>query len=383
MVWWWLALPALGAWAGLLLLPWRPWSTAERLEAVDVPGSEPLDDVTVLIPARNEAPCIARTLAALRQQGTDLRVLVVDDQSEDGTAAIARRSGLEQLEILGGGPVPEGWSGKLWALDQGRQRVQTPLILLLDADIELQPGMIPVLRRKLRQDGCQLVSLMAWLRMEGFWERLLMPAFIYFFKLLYPFRLANSRLPWMAAAAGGCVLVESAALRRIGGFASLRDALIDDCTLARRIKAHGGRTWIGLSHGARSLRSYGELQSVWDMVARTAFTQLRYSTGLLLACTVIMAWTFLAPWLVVAGAPATGPVGAALAALALMTASYLPTLRYYGLSPLWALGLPAAATLFLAMTWSSALRYWGGRRSQWKGRVYQRAPGNQSSEGRI
>jgi hopene-associated glycosyltransferase HpnB len=208
--------------------------------------------------------------------------------------------------------------------------------------------------------------------MQRFWEKLLLPPFVYFFKLLYPFVLANREGGRVAAAAGGCVLVKTARLRKIGGFAALRDALIDDCTLARLVKRSGGRTWIGLTHDARAIRPYRTLAEIWNMVARTAFTQLRYSRLLLMLCTMLLSESFLVP---VIGLLATPPATAALAAVALlaMTLSFLPTVRYYRLAPLWVLTLPVAASLYLAMCWTSAIRYWRGERSRWKGRSYLRA----------
>lgn len=348
-------------WVGLLLVPWRPWSTREHLEAG---GDATLDEVTVLIPARNEAEVIAVTLAGLQAQGEGLRVIVVDDQSTDATAAIA--AGFPGTEVVRGEPLPPGWAGKLWALEQGLRHVRTPMTLLLDADIQLRPGLLAALLAHKRCGQRQLVSLMADLRRTSFWDRLLLPAFVYYFKLLYPFALSNSRSRLVAAAAGGCILVDTEVLRRVGAFASLRDALIDDCTLARQVKQAGFRTWLGLSRDVVSLRPYGTLGSIHQMVARSAFTQLHYSAALLLVVTVLFALAYGAPLLLI------GSVywpWAALALLAMMF-GYLPMLRYYRMPPWWALLLPLGALLYLGMTWSSALRYWRGVRSQWKGRVY-------------
>jgi hopene-associated glycosyltransferase HpnB len=255
----------------------------------------------------------------------------------------------------------------MWALEQGRSEVRTPLTLLLDADIALAPGMVAALLAQRHEHGVQFVSLMADLRRTSFWDRLLLPAFVYYFKLLYPFALSNSAFRHVAAAAGGCVLVETEVLDRIGAFASLRGALIDDCTLARQVKRAGFRTWTGLSRGVVSLRPYGTLQSIHDMVARSAFTQLRYSTALLLLVTLVFAVAYWVPLAALCW-PQTRIWG--VAALAAMGLGYWPTLRYYGLSPAWLLAKPLAATLYLAMTWSSAIRCWRGVRSQWKERIY-------------
>jgi hopene-associated glycosyltransferase HpnB len=360
------------AWVGLLLLPWRPWSTRERLDPPSPPVAPGLSDVTVLIPARNEAEVIGRTLEALFSQGKGLSVILVDDQSSDGTAQRAREAFPASLEVIQGKPLPDGWMGKLWALEQGRVRVQTELVLLLDADIELAPGMVHTLKEKLAGANLDLVSIMAELRMGTFWEKLLVPAFVYFFKLLYPFARANRPGSRLGAAAGGCVLVRAATLERIRAFESLRGAVIDDCALAQKVKDAGGRTWIGLSRCVRSHRPYPSLADFWNMVARSAFTQLRCCAGLLLATTALMGLVFWAPCL---GLISNTPVSrlAGMVGLCAMFASYLPTLRFYRRSPLWALLLPLIASLYLLMTWTSALRCWRGRRSEWKGRVYASA----------
>lgn len=371
MFFWWVLAAAL-IWLGILALPWRPWDTRERVAANPADRSRPeLGHITALVPARNEAASIADTLSRLAAQGPLARIVLVDDESDDGTGDVARGLGLSQLTVLPGQRPPPGWSGKLWALHQGLEQVETEFVLLLDADIALEKGIVATLAAKLVDEGRDMVSVMAALSMHTGWEKLLIPAFIYFFKMLYPFALANSGHRLVAAAAGGCILLRTERLRAIGGFESLRDALIDDCTLARRVKDSGGRTWLGLSRDVRAARPYESLSAIWNMVARTAFTQLRYSTLLLALCTVLLVLVFLVP---VLGTAADG-FGTRLlswAALAALVRSYLPVLRYYDLNPGWALSLPMAATLYLAMTWTSALRYWRGERSRWKNRVYDR-----------
>lgn len=364
----WLAVPGCAIWAAILLLPWRPWSSRPCFETVAPQTPPDLGDVTVLVPARNEADGIDRTLRALAAQGDNLRVILIDDQSSDGTAGIARGTGVALLTVVSGAELPAGWTGKLWALEQGLQHAETPMLLLLDADIELLPGTIAGLRSRMLGHDLALVSLMARLRMENHWERALMPAFVYFFRLLYPFRLANSAAHMFAAAAGGCILVRADVLRRLGGFAALRGALIDDCTLARKVKILGLRTWIGLTHAAVSQRRYEGLGPVWEMVARTAFTQLRHSLPLLLVCTGLMLAAFVFPVLALAHAGAPRATG--VTALGLMALSYTPTLRYYGLAPGWNLTLPLAGFLYLLMTWSSAWRHWSGKGARWKERHY-------------
>jgi hopene-associated glycosyltransferase HpnB len=363
----WLAasIPAL-MWIGLLLVPWRPWSTREHLEADPRDMSAPeLGEITVLIPARNEADVIGATLAALRVQGVGLRVLVIDDQSSDATVQVA--AAYPDTRVISGQPLPDGWAGKLWALEQGMSHVHTAMTLLLDADIQLQPGLLGSLLAHKRREGRHLVSLMADLRRSSFWDRLLLPVFVYYFKLLYPFSLSNSRSRHVAAAAGGCVLMDTQVLRQVGAFASLRGALIDDCTLARQVKNAGYSTWLGLSRDVVSLRPYGSLGSIHDMVARSAFTQLGYSTLLLMVVTAVFALAYGLPFALL-GSTHAWPLG--LVAWAAMTISYVPVLRYYRMSPLWALSLPLSAVMYLGMTWSSALRYWRGIRSRWKGRTY-------------
>jgi hopene-associated glycosyltransferase HpnB len=366
---WLLTLPAALIWLTVLLLPWQPWRIREYFTPDSDTGQRQMDSVTVLIPARNEAETIATTLTALREQGAGLKIIVIDDQSSDATATVARRIGLPGLRIISTPPLPSGWSGKLWALEQGRQQVDTEYTLLLDADIHLAPGVIGALLDKMEKADLQMVSLMARLRMTNGWEKLLMPAFIYFFKLLYPFALANRPESHIAAAAGGCILVRTRTLDAVGGFAALRDELIDDCALARRIKKAGGRTWLGLSHAAVSERRYDGLLPIWAMVARTAYTQLRYSPWLLALCLLLLLIAYVTP---VAGLFASDMVtrGLAVAGLIGMLASYLPTLSYYGLHPLRSLTLPVAAVLFGLMTLDSARRHMAGHGAMWKNRVY-------------
>jgi hopene-associated glycosyltransferase HpnB len=358
-------------WVGLLLVPWRPWSTRECLEPENELTESNLCDVTVLIPARNESAVIKRTLLALGNQNNGLQVILIDDQSSDETASLAVSTLASGLLVLKGKPLPSGWTGKLWALEQGWRNTRTELILLLDADIELDPRMIGALKEKLISEKLDLISIMARLRMESFWEKLLAPAFIYFFKLLYPFSLGNNPSSALGVAAGGCILVRSDTLRKTGAFTSIRNAIIDDCALAARIKKSGGRTWTGLSLSVRSHRPYPHLSSFWEMVERTAFTQLRYSISLLLATTFVMVLVFWFPWLgLLCSSFAVRCF--AVAGFCAMISTYLPTLRYYQRTILWAPMLPFVGGFFLLMTWSSALRYWGGKRSEWKGRVYAR-----------
>jgi len=367
-----LATAAAVLWTGVLIAPWLAWSTRERLDADPAdPGMSTADcsAVTALIPARDEAPVIGRTIAALRAQGRGLEIVVIDDQSSDGTGDVVRAAGGPACRVIAGTPMPAGWVGKMWALEQGRLHVRTPLTLLLDADIELRPGILAALLARRQLDGRQLLSLMAVLEMDSVWDKMLVPAFVYFFKLLYPFRVSNSRSRLVAAAAGGCVLVDTEMVERIGGFGAIRAELIDDCALARQVKSAGGRTWIGMTHSAISRRRLGTLRASWRMVARSAFAQLRFSALLLACCVALLAvafWAAPAAWI-------AGPPGArwlATLAVTAMIASYIPVLRFYGRSPLWALALPFTGTLYLLMTVSSAVRSWRGVGATWKGRTY-------------
>ncbi len=367
-----LAPAGLVIWLSILILPWRPWSTRESLDSnTRDPGD--LSDITVLIPARNEAGLIPRTLAALAGQGPGLKIIVVDDQSTDGTREVIEALALKNVSIIAGEPALPGWSGKLWALEQARRMADTDILLLLDADIELKPEMIATLRHKLAQDDLDLLSLMASLRMQSFWERLLIPAFIYFFKLLYPFSLSNRGHRLVAAAAGGCIMLKKTSLQGIGGFAAIRDALIDDCSLAMAFRRRGYRTWIGLTHDAVSLRAYDSLAGIWHMVTRTAFTQLRYSWLLLLLCIAIMTLACIVPIVNLVGADGVYRWITAATLLA-MLAGYFPVVHYYRLGWHWTAGLPLAGIMYLLMTCHSALLHQIGAGTSWKGRTYHKTP---------
>jgi len=357
-------------WISILLLPWRPWFIAEAWDAdkKSIDSTVSLNDITVLIPARNEEKVIKKTLMALAKQGVHLNVILVDDNSDDDTSEVARSVEGLNLNILQNRPLKKGWSGKLWALENGRRRIKTPFTLLLDADIEIDPGVISGLKQKLTNSKYSFISLMARPSLRSFWERLLMPAFIYFFKLLYPFRIANSTSSWISAAAGGCILMETKILDEIGGFVTLKETLIDDCTLARKVKEAGYNTWLGLTHSVKSIRPYSGFTEIWNMVARTAYTQLHYSLFLLLLCTILMLSAYITPLIGLLLWP-NSLFWMAFSALVIMFITYLPTLRYYHLSPLWALSMPFVGALFLGMTWTSAVRYWSGERMRWRGRI--------------
>lgn len=360
-----LAALSLALWLLLLAAPWQAWRCRERLEPESA-ASVATSDFTVLIPARNEAAYIAETLASVRVCAPAAPVILVDDQSSDGTTEHARARGLTQLTLLRGTSPPDGWSGKLWALEQGLAEVRTPWVLLLDADIRLAPGMVAVLRRQAVR-GYALVSVLAEPCWQGWAARWLLPAFVYFFKLLYPFSLVNKTGSRVAAAAGGVVLIEREVLIGVGGFRAWREAIIDDCTLAVHVKRAGHQCFLGLTHGVLSQRRQG-FTSIMSMIARSAYVQLRESPLLLLAVSVLLVLVFWVPLAALAFGGVTRWLG--LAALVALLVSYLPTLRYYRRNPLVALFLPLTASCFLAASWYSALRAWLGTRSVWKQRRY-------------
>lgn len=379
-----LSIVATACWLLLLIVPWRPWSTKESLSALDDSAlggndnaqqlaTELANQITVLIPARNEADGIQRTIASVRAQAKTIKVFVINDESEDDTAQLAREAG---ATVISGTTPPPGWTGKLWALEQGLGYVSTPWVLQLDADIELAPGMLAALYQQRQRSGghsgFDLISIMALLPTLGFWQRYLLPAYVWFFKLIYPFRLANSRYKFIAAAAGGCILIRRQMLKQLGGYACLKHAVIDDCSLARKVKDAGGRTWLGLSRDVISHRASADLKELADLVARTAYTQLRHSILLLLGVSLMLVLVFWVPvWQIInpVGNGITRSIGV-IGYLA-MCAAYIPLLRFYRLNPLDALALPAIASLYLWMTWLSAWRHWMGIGAQWKGRNYQ------------
>jgi len=358
-------------WVGFALIPWGLWRNREVLEAASTPTKESLAEITAVIPARNEAEVIERTLRSVAVQGTGIKIILVDDASNDGTAAVARKLAIPNAQIIESAGLPDGWSGKLWALEQGWRQVTTRYTLFLDADIKLTPGSIIALRRKMQQPGAAFVSLMAAPSMASTWEKLLMPAFVYFFKVLYPFDRVNSPRSKIAAAAGGCILLETQVLQQIGGFEALKSAVIDDCAFARRVKSHGFKIWLGLTHAAESIRGYKKIAGMGNMIARSAFAQLRYSSVFLALCTVVLLLLYIAPVVMVA-TPNSAIRRLSLISLAIMILTYLPTLRFYHRTWAWALCLPLIAGFFLLMTWISAIRYWRGERTRWKGRVYER-----------
>ncbi len=380
-----LAAASLGIWVVLTWFHGDFWKARPRLgDSAEGTGDAA---VACVVPARNEAATIAATVRSLLGQRHTGRILVivVDDGSSDGTAAEARlaAAGDTRLIVLEGKPLPAGWTGKMWAVHQGVEEAawrlpEAEFLLLTDADIVHAGDLLARLEAKAEAEGLDLVSLMVRLRCESLWERLLIPAFVYFFQKLYPFPWVNDPRRRTAAAAGGCMLVRRAALERAGGVAAIRGRVIDDVALAAAIKAARGVLWLGLTEDAESLRAYDSLGEIWRMVARTAFVQLGHS-GVLLAGTVAgMALTYLVPPLgLVAGLASAAPWPALMCAAAwvLMARTYLPTLRLYGQKPMFAACLPLAALLYTLMTMDSARRHWRGLGNAWKGRRYERKGG--------
>ncbi len=342
-----------------------------------------------VIPARNEAEMLPMTLRSLLTQSYpgEFSIVLVDDHSTDGTAEFAQGMAeallkRDRLQVIAAAPLPSGWTGKLWAMAQGIEKAETltrlpDYFLLTDADIEHDVNNLNRLVAKAQEDDLDLVSLMVLLRCQSFWEKLLIPAFVFFFQKLYPFRWVNNPKYSTAAAAGGCILIRREALSRIGGIETLRDALIDDCTLGQAVKSTSKNgIWLGLSQRTRSKRAYDSLTTIWDMVARTAFTQLNYSPWLLVGTLIAMTLVYIVPPV---GGILAGLTGNWLVAIAgfttwlLMAIAYLPTIRLYRCSRWLAFALPAIAFLYTLMTIDSARRHWQGKGGAWKGRVYPAA----------
>lgn len=395
MIWLILTSISLFIWIYLILFRGSFWYCNQYLEDDLIFKNKP--SITIIIPARNEAEVLPISLKSLLKQDYqgNYNLILVDDQSEDKTGIIAEKiaqeqNKLEHLTVIQGKSLPQGWSGKLWAMNQGieyaKSHLKTDYFLLTDADINHNENNLTQLVAKAEKDNLDLVSLMVLLRTETWWEKWLIPAFIFFFQKLYPFPSVNNPQSSVAAAAGGCILIRAEALERIGGISSLKETLIDDCTLAKLVKDslpanHG--IWLGLTKTTTSLRSYSTLTPIWNMVARTAFTQLNYSPWLLIGTLIGMFLTYLVtPLSLIVGIFSADLTLIILSLIiwGLMSLSYYPTVKLYQLSPFGTISLPAIvrstalpviAFLYTLMTIDSARRHWQGKGGQWKGRVYK------------
>jgi len=348
------------AWLYLALLHGRFWRVGPLLKPPP-PLTRHEARVAVIVPARNEAATIGRTVASLAAQDCpgSLHIWVVDDSSMDETAALAREAGQDVVTVVSAPPLPQGWTGKLWALSRGLEQAlkeQPDYLLFTDADIEHACDSIRGLVARAEAGGFDLVSIMVKLHCASAAERLLIPAFVFFFFMLYP-------PAWGTGAAGGCVLIRPEALRRMGGIEAIRGELIDDCALAAAVKRTGGRLWLGLSDRTHSIRPYPRFSDIRQMIARTAFTQLRYSAALLAGTVAGMFLLYMLPVVAAFRGSVFGT-----AAWLLMAALYVPLVRFYG-QPVWTAALlPFAGLFHTAATVESAVRYWTGRGGAWKGR---------------
>jgi hopene-associated glycosyltransferase HpnB len=368
-----LAAASLAVWIYLLMFRGHFWLARERDGDDAVPERAHWPSVAVIVPARDEAETIARAIGSVLQQdypGT-FRIYLVDDQSSDGTAAIARALDTTgRLTVVSGATPPSGWTGKLWALKQGAaaaEAEQPDYLWFTDADIAHAPDNLRRLVARAEDGGHALVSLMAKLNCESLAERILVPAFVFFFQMLYPFAWVNDPKRKTAAAAGGCMLAKRAALEKAGHIDAIRHEIIDDCALARRMKAQGP-IWLGLTDRAVSLRAYPKFGDIRRMVARSAYAQLQYSPLLLIGTLLGMIVTYGVPFFVAFIDLHLAGVLAAAADL-LLIGAYQPMLNFYKRSSIWALALPLVGMTYAVFTLDSAIQYGRGRGGLWKGRV--------------
>ena len=368
----WLAL--LAGWYGF-------WRADQRLPLTpEPPGAWP--SVVAVVPARDEAATIPYSLTGLIEQryAGPFEIVLADDSSSDDTVAMAGRlasDGERTFTVVEAGPLPAGWAGKIWTLHRGIEeaaRSQPDYYWLTDADIAHKPQVLAGLVAHAEAERLALASLMVRLPTRTFWEKLLVPAFIFYFALLYPFRAVNDPSSRIAGAAGGSLLIRRDALEAIGGIGVIKGAVIDDCALAQAVKGSGRRIWIGLAERSRSLRRYRRLSDFWAMVARSAYPQLSHSPLRLVFALLGLAVAFLAPPLLVLAGGAAAFAG--LVAWGLMGFAFAPTVKYHGLSPVWAATLPIAAALFAAMTMASAVGHYRGRPAEWRGRAVGVADSN-------
>ncbi|MFP5208804.1 MAG: glycosyltransferase [Acidobacteriota bacterium] len=370
------ALLSIAAWIYLIAFHGRFWRSLPVLNAGAPSGNAKL---AVIVPARNEAESIRQSLASLLAQDypAEFAIILVDDNSTDGTATIAASlDAAERLTIINGRPLPHGWSGKLWAVHQGLAHETAKAagyVLLTDADILHAPDHISSLVARAEASGLDLVSEMVRLHCATAAERALIPAFVFFFQMLYPFHWVADPEKRTAGAAGGTMLASRAAMDRIQGVSRIRHHLIDDCALAKEIKSTGGRIWLGHSERAVSARVYLDWRDIWDMIARTAYVQLRHSPLMLLGCVAGMGSVFCAPPLLALLAHGL-PRLLGLLSWLIMALAFQPTLRRYRRSPLWGIALPVISLFYLCATVASALRHYAGTGGGWKNRVYPERP---------
>jgi hopene-associated glycosyltransferase HpnB len=335
--------------------------------------------IAVVIPARDEAEVVGRAVTSLLNQrgGHAIYIFLVDDASSDSTAEVARQAAEapgnpDILTVIEGAALPAGWSGKLWAVKQGLEKARAlapDFFLLTDADIEHGPDSLATLTAIAQAGAYDLASFMVRLECRTFPERMLIPAFVFFFLKLYPPAWIVNPRRKIAGAAGGSILIRPESLDRAGGIESIHSEVIDDCALARRVKESGGRVWLGLSSETRSIRPYQSLAGIGRMISRGAFNQLRHSCWMLLLALVGLTATYLVPPLLVIFSHQLVPALIGAAAWLLMSVCFLPTVRFYRVFPLWATALPVIAVFYMGTAVHSALRYWAGRGGQWKGRI--------------
>jgi hopene-associated glycosyltransferase HpnB len=371
-----LALVVLVIWLYIAFLRGNFWRLEE--EHLEPKSLEKWPHVVAIVPARNEAETITRAVTSLLGQEYlgEFEIIVVDDQSDDGTAALARKAAEElgaaqRLSVQTVAALSPGWTGKLWALNDGISATSgkaPDFFWFTDADIMHAPDTLRRLVSRAETESLDLASLMVLLQAKIFPEKLLIPPFLYFFLMLYPPRWIADPQKRTAGAAGGCILLRRAALERIGGLASIRNEVIDDCALARAVKRTGGKIWMGVTRASISLRGYKTFAEIRDLIARTAFTQLRYSSLLLVATLFGLFVTYWLPWILFfAGEDPAWLLGSTAASL--MTVTFLFTVKFYNRSAIWALTLPFAAAFYGYATFLSAVRYWLGGGAQWKGRA--------------
>jgi hopene-associated glycosyltransferase HpnB len=370
---------ALAVWIYLLVGRGGFWLARQRDDREHALRPDRWPSVVAVVPARNEVDVIQHSLESLLRQDYpgSFRIVLVDDGSDDGTAAAALQVAdavgrCKRLDILPGTAVPTEWTGKLWALQQGVQYASSSdeapdYLLLTDADIGHAPDNVRSLVARAEHQGCVLISLMAELSCKSRAERFLVPAFVFFFQMLYPFVWIAQKDRRIAAAAGGCMLVRRKALEDAGGISSVRSEIIDDCALARRLKTRGP-IWLGLTRRAKSLRPYGRFAEIGRMISRSAYAQLGYSPMLLAGTVVGMALTYLAPPMLALFVPGLARE-TGLCAWLLMALAFQPMLRFYRVSPFWGVALPAIGAAYMLFTLQSAFQVWRGRGGMWKGRA--------------